>query len=98
MDTSAKAAIRGKFGSDGVAAWFDFLEMLYDSNGDTYDATEECDWEVLGVIMHMNGDQLYDFFDFLSSIGVIDPKRWTKKRHIKLRIQIDETKKWLFKV
>jgi hypothetical protein len=74
-----KRVIRQRFGADGVAAWWELLEILARSDDHYFDAREDLDWFDLLTRLHLEEETAIQFLDLLARLGKIDAELWAEK-------------------
>jgi len=71
--------LRQRFGGEGVAAWWELLEVLARSENHCFDAREELDWFDLLTRLHLDEETAKEFLDLLARLGKIDAELWSAK-------------------
>ena len=74
-----KRILRQKFGGDGVAAWWELLEILGRTDNHYYDASDELDWQDLFSQLYLDENTAKTFLNLLAKIDKIDRDLWEKK-------------------
>lgn len=72
--------LESKYGNDGYAFWFKILELLSDSYGQVYDATDPANWEFMLAKTMVSGDKANEILTTLASVGAIDAELWKEHR------------------
>ena len=74
--------LENKFGNDGYAFWFKLLELLCDSDGQTFDCSQQGNWQYLLARSRVDAQQAEAIIAELVNIGKIDGELWRNKRTI----------------
>ncbi len=68
--------LKGRYGNNGYAFWFQLLEMLCDEEGHTYDCRSADAWQYLLARTGVTEAEGEDILALLASMGKIDPALW----------------------
>ena len=68
--------LKGKWGNDGYAAWFQLLELLCAEDGHYYDCRQSDKWHFLLARIGVSEQVARQIFDLLAELGKIDRSLW----------------------
>jgi len=68
--------LKGRWGNDGYAFWFQLLELLCTTENHYYDCRNEDDWQYLVSRMALEESTCTDILDLLAKLNKIDKELW----------------------
>lgn len=74
--------LESKYGNDGYAFWFKVLELLCDTEGQTYDCKNPANWEFLTAKTRVTTEKAEEILNTLAALGSIDQQLWEEDRKI----------------
>ncbi|MBU2249798.1 MAG: DUF4373 domain-containing protein [Gammaproteobacteria bacterium] len=71
--------LKGRWGNNGYAFWFQLLELLCTTENHYYDCRSEDDWQYLVSRMALEEDTCTEILDLLAKLNKIDKELWATK-------------------